>query len=359
MKVRIVLNPANAGWIIGKMGKRLCDALELLDVEATISREPDESADINHWMSYAFADGCKATLNTMMITHVDDYFKVKQINSKLQKDIDVGICMSPDMRSKLIEKGLDQNSLWYVFPAFDQHCNPPRVSIGIATRVYEDGRKREALLAKIAGEIRLDDFYFRIYGAGWDQIIPILLDAGAMVDYYPGSVDVEGDYQEIMDGLKKSDYYLYMGLDEGALGTLDAIAAGASIITTPQGFHLNLPECLVRYFVDYSDLKSIFQSLSNERQARLQVINNWTWESYARDHLRIWESLCKDKVLKITDSLITTRNNCTVGNADSVKKTLCDIERHAFRKKSLRFRSVRGAIARSRIMRPIRKILDI
>lgn len=359
MKVRIVLNPINAGWIIGKMGKRLCHSLNALGVVTDISDKPDPEADVNHWMSYAFADGCHGSINTMMITHVDDYYKVKQIGSRLKGDIDLGICMSPDMCNRLFDMGVEKNSLWYVLPGFDKCNTPPRINIGIATRLYEDGRKREVLLEQLCGDMLLDDFQFSIYGSDWDRMIPILEGAGASVNYYPGTDNAGDNYDNILKGLRDADYYLYMGLDEGALGTLDAIAAGARILTTPQGFHLNLPKELMRYFLDYSELKAIFQELSAIRQARMRVVNSWTWHSYAKEHLMIWEVLAAQGRSCISGALLSLGRYADESTKDAENRDISNIERRQLVRNSLRFRSIRGAIARSRVMQPLRRMLKI
>jgi hypothetical protein len=97
------------------------------------------------------------------------------------------------------------------------------------------------MLLRLAQTMRLDAFRFEIFGQGWADVIPRLEAAGAEIFYRPGSDDYVADYREMIDHVAGFDYYLYLGRDEGSLGTLDALAAGVKTIITPQGFHVDLP----------------------------------------------------------------------------------------------------------------------
>ena len=68
------------------------------------------------------------------------------------------------------------------------------------------------------------------------------------------------DYDEIKSHVPYFDYYFYPGLDEGSLGTLDALAAGVKTIVTNQGFHLDLTNGVTHGFWDYGD-----SEISSER----------------------------------------------------------------------------------------------
>ncbi|MEO8080996.1 MAG: hypothetical protein ABI641_10725, partial [Caldimonas sp.] len=189
MRIRIVLAPQNAGWVIGKMAHRLCEALRKLGCTAEVAVDADSAADINHWMSFAFADGCAQTLNTMFVTHADDPFKVGLIRERLDGPIQLALCMSRHATEELAEFGVPTERLWYVLPALDAAIAPRRIRVGITTRVYDDGRKREAFLSRLAVDMALDRFHFEIFGAGWDTVVRTLKQAGATVHHDPGSED--------------------------------------------------------------------------------------------------------------------------------------------------------------------------
>src|SRR5213079_3455186 len=106
---------------------------------------PRGDVDLNHWMSYAFANEPQPTRATMFITHIDDPHKVSLVGTELEHGIDDGICMSSHQVEFLVAQGLPRASLCHVLPAHDNRVKPRRIRIGIATRLYPDGRKREDL----------------------------------------------------------------------------------------------------------------------------------------------------------------------------------------------------------------------
>jgi hypothetical protein len=296
MKVRLVISPENASWIIGKMCARLADALLRAGVSATIAGQPDDDADINHWMSHSIVLQRAGRKSSVFITHVDDPYKTSHIATVLRDRADVGLCMSRDMMRALIGRGIPAERLWYVLPAFDPPEEPRRIRISIATRLYDDGRKREALLLKLAKECDLSPFHFEIAGLGWDEVVPRLEQGGASVRWRAGSDDYQSDHRDIIASMRGCDFYLYLGMDEGSLGTLDALALGLKTIVTPQGFHLDIPGGISEPVVSYEDVQAVFDRLAKERNARIASVSGWSWDQYARDHVLVWEALLRGQL---------------------------------------------------------------
>ncbi len=353
MRIRLVLSRQNAGWVIGKMAQRLGEALCELGHDATVSQDPDPLAAINHWMSFAFADGAGAGINTMFITHPDDPYKVRLIGNSLRSDIHLGICMSRATVEALEAHGIPSEKLWYSLPALDSQVTPRRRRIGITTRLYADGRKRERFLVRLANDMRLDDFHFQIFGLGWDAVVERLRSAGAVVDYDPGSEDWMGDYSRITSAIPQFDFYLYLGMDEGSLGTLDAVSAGVRTIVTAQGFHLEVPGGIDHPFVDYEELRSIFQKISTQRAETRSRLDSWTWQSYAREHVAIWELLLKHAPADVPRSEMQAiaRGSPVQCVEFPVRKS----SRMEFLLRSLSPRRLAGAAARARWLRPVRR----
>ena len=181
--------------------------------------------------------------------------------------------------------------LCYISPAHDGLVKPRRIRIGITTNLYEDGRKRESLLARLAAENDLAEFEFEIFGRGWERMSECLRAGGATVTLYPGTTDYQGDYETICRRTPNFDYYLYTGLDEGSLGTLDALAAGVPTITTPQGFHLDVPDCITYPFVNYRELRNAFEEIVKNRRRRTAAVARLSWLEHARKHLQVWQAL--------------------------------------------------------------------
>jgi hypothetical protein len=358
MKVRIVVAVQNAGWVIGKMGQRLAAALQELGVQASVSDEPDASADVNHWMSFAFADGCSGTLNTMFVTHADDPYKLRLIGERLRSAIQLALCMSPHAAGELAALGVPADRLWHVLPAMDQVLAPRRVCVGITTRLYDDGRKREALLVRLAGRMPLDAFHFKIFGAGWEAVIPHLQRAGAQVEYDPGTDDWRGDYARIQEAIPGFDYYLYTGMDEGSLGTLDAASAGVKTIVTAQGFHLSLPGGITHPFVTYEELESVFRGLAHGREVQHQALKAWNWQAYAREHIGVWQAMLAHRGGAVPAAELeaaTRRETGSLPTAAPMTQGRIASRDWRFYLRLLKRSRVRGAIARLRWLQPLRK----
>jgi hypothetical protein len=103
-------------------------------------------------------------------------------------------------------------------------------------------------------------------------------------------------YEALLDGLAQCDYYLYCGMDEGSLGTLDALKVGVRTIVTDQGFHRDLGPAIDHLFCNYEDLRAIIAPLVENRITRLAAVDATSWRNYAIRHVAIWEHFIKEGV---------------------------------------------------------------
>ena len=292
LRVGIILHPDNASWIIEKMARQLEAHLPAFGFDAVVTSEPLADADIHHWMSYAFANTKLSTPASMFITHIDDPYKLSLVRKELSTGcVDIGICMSSHAVAELTRMGVAPESLTYVPPAHDEKVRPRRIVMGFMTRLYPDGRKREQLLLRLADEMRLDAFRFDIFGGGWEAVKVKLEEAGAEVRYFPGTSDYLDDYQAMLDAVAGFDYYVYLGMDEGSLGTLDALSAGVKTVITPQGFHLDLPGGITEPVLEYADLLRVFSNLSTAWHGRISSVSGLTWQRYAARHAIVWRAI--------------------------------------------------------------------
>ncbi len=291
LTVNLVLDEQNRGWIIEKMAHKLCGALQSIGVDARLTAAPTSDVDVNHFMIFHYVTPCDPALNTMCVTHVDDAFKISLLKQHIKAGVRAAFCMSSMTARQLAEAGVDTDRLTFILPAHDGRVKPRRIVIGITSNCYEDGRKREWMLERLAREISLSAFEFQIFGRGWEKTAQHLREGGALVTIVEPSQDYGADYERIVESIPKFDYYFYPGLDEGSLGTLDALAAGVPTIITRQGFHLDIPHAITHGFWDYDELKSIFLSVVAERALRIEGGGGLTWEAYARAHAEIWRSL--------------------------------------------------------------------
>lgn len=287
MRVRIVCYEEVNAWILGKLATCLADELRLQGVTVEIGKTADLSADINYHIIYSSWNSNPSSSDTLMITHIDNMDKVELTRCQM-KVAEMGICLSSDTMHKLAALGIPRAKLSFInFPS-PQHgkIQPHKISMGITSRCHAHGSKREYLLAQLAPRLEPGEFIFHIIGQGWDAVIDELRRYGSEVVYH-------GDFSPELycNFWQQLDYYLYLGQDEGSTGFLDAMEAGVPAITTPQGFHLDLPEGLTYPFNDLESLTQIFWELAGERQKRRLAVSGISWSDYARKHLIIWKEI--------------------------------------------------------------------
>lgn len=347
MKINLLLNPANRSWIIQKIAERLGDEVRKLGVEISITEVPDPSAHLVHHMSWAFANVLTPQPSTMFITHLDDPFKLNQVKAMLANEVRVGICMSSDTMRQLLTRGCRENSLYFISPAHDGLITPRRIVIGITSRVYADGRKREALLQQVAQKMDLSIFEFRIFGLGWEPTIAVLEASGAKVTYFSETDDYRKDYETLMDTVPTFDHYLYLGMDEGSLGTLDALAAGVSTIVTPQGFHLDLPAGITHPVVTADDLERVFSDIAAPIAMRTAAVAGLTWTAYARRHLDLWRAIVECRELPHLPDAAFEEHAAVEA-----------FRQHAMSANALSLRRILSAVSHWPTLRPVRKAID-
>ncbi len=285
MKVRIVCYEDLDLWILGKFARKMQIELSALGVDCDIGKVPDPLADINHHIIYFYYDGRPSTIDTVMVTHIDEAWKLEQVRKQLTA-VPMGICMSATTVQQLVDGGIPRERLSYVLPAHDQVMRPRPLAIGITSKIHSDGRKRELLLVALADQLDPRQFFFKIMGAGWHGIVDQLRARGFTVEYHDAF-----DYELNQRLVPTFDYYLYLGLDEGAMGFIDALAAGVPTIATPQGYHLEAVNGITHPFVTLEELRSVFRQIAKERAVLTDSVAGWNWREYAIRHLEIWQYL--------------------------------------------------------------------
>lgn len=347
-RANLVLTQDNRSWIIEKMAARIAEFAGQSGFQVSIGDSEDPTADVNHWMSYAFANVPHRTPATMLITHLDDPYKVSLVKRELESGVDIGIALSSHTCDMLTEAGVASSSVTYAVPGHDFATKPRRIVIGLTTRLYADGRKREQMLVKLAETISLDAFRFEIFGGGWEKVVPILQAAGAEVIWSPGSEDFRADYTEMMARVPQFDFYLYLGRDEGSLGTLDALAAGVKTIVTPQGFHVDLPGGITHPVWSQEDLEKLFGQLADEVGQRAASVSDLTWRAYAEAHAIIWHAILDGRSKEIPALMDARRkpNASRVAPISESKTTLL--------RRTLSPYRIRSALSHIPALKPVR-----
>ena len=222
-----------------------------------------------------------------MITHVDapPAGELELLRAQM-RTVDMGVCLSSFTMRYLIKRGIPKAKLCFINPAHDDNLNPRKIRIGIFSRIYWDGRKREQMLVELSHGISPNDFAFSIMGRGWNEIVSDLRKRGFQVNYIQEFS--REHYQEMLESI---DYYLYLGLDEGSMGFIDALACGVPTIVTNQGFHLDVPRGTNYLFSETKQLKRIFEQIAAPKKNRENSVKDWNWASYADKHIAMWEKV--------------------------------------------------------------------
>lgn len=282
---------ADQGWILRKFADRMKQYLEESGIRTLVSENTRSDVDINHHIQ---GGSYQPYINdTLMITHLDDYKKVTVLRKQL-KTAKMGICMSRETMEMLRMHGLPANRLCYVNPAHDGIVKPKKYKIGITHRCYDtyDVRKRASAVLDIVEKIDSDYFKFIIMGGGWEWIVKSLREKGFEVEYYDTF-----EYDIYANIMQKIDYFLYTGFDEGSMGYLDALAAGAGTIVTPQGFHLDV-DCDIDYPCrNVTQFQNAFLDLQKKRMKKIEAVREWTWRNYVDKHMEIWDYILMRKDL--------------------------------------------------------------
>lgn len=279
------------GWILRKFADRLKQHLESRGIRALVSKDTRPDADINHHIQ---GGSYKPYANdTLMITHIDDAKKLAVLKKQLET-ARLGICMSRETMEMLRACGIPADRLCYINPAHDSVIKPKKYTIGITHRCYDayDVRKRAGALLDILEGVSSGYFRFAIMGSGWEKVVNELRQKGFEVEYH-----AEFDYDIYTALMQGMDYFLYTGFDEGSMGYLDALAAGAGTIATPQGFHLDAG-CSIDYPCrNVAQFKKAFMDLQKKREEKADAVREWTWDNYAKKHMEIWDYILMRKDL--------------------------------------------------------------
>ena len=290
MKINII-NLDKEGWILTKFAKKMYLHLKLMKYQCFLSKKAREDVDINHSIIFLFLKDKQAlfpekTINTTMLTHVNDDFRYRKVKS-ISKFLDAGIAMSKNHMDFIKKKNLGIKKLFAVLPPHDNDLEIKKIHIGIFSNLYNDGRKNEAFFEKVFCNLDNNLFKLSIIGKGWQEIVLKLRKQKIEVNFY------KKFFRTIyISELRKIDYLIYLGNDEGSMTFMDAIQLGIKTIMIPQGFQYDLKK-LITYPLkkDLSNLPMVLKKLSLEKKKFLIYKEKLTWRYYVEEHLKIWKSL--------------------------------------------------------------------
>lgn len=297
LAIRIICAPNN--HLLNEYAENLQHELCKLGHKADIGQKENPQADVNHYMYEdnltIWSENIKVNVRTILLTCIDSIHKKEFVKNLLQNNLN-GICMSTVMMRRFIDGGVPENRIYCVDPTLDMDIKPKKIVLGITNRCYHyfDLRKRDDLILHVCQQLEPQFFRLKIMGSGWDIIVEQLEHLGFEVDYYP--LFDRKIYKKLIANL---DYWIYYGFDEGAMGYLDALAAGIKTIATPQGFHLDTKYGLTFPCETIQDFARVLLNIQAEKKEIIDTVRGWNGEKYAKSHLKIWQHLiCKNKEIR-------------------------------------------------------------
>lgn len=210
-------------------------------------REEYQGEAIVHHMWWRIASPIEeARINSVFITHTDDVLKEKDLIA-IKDSFDYFIPMSTEDEFFLVGLGFDENKVHgLTLPVRNTFVRP--LSIGIFSSCYPDYRKNEKWLldfCKKTPDAQLINFVF--IGSGWQSFVKQLEDCGCTFEWHNVSRGLPYEYLFQQLKLQNLDYYLYMGMDGGAMGTYDAYAMNVPLFVSDDGYHKDIPDLDIKF----------------------------------------------------------------------------------------------------------------
>ena len=290
MRINILSYEPLGGWILADYAEKLAQHLEPYVTEVSISSSQKPNYDVTFHVNYWGLRQIQVPgLHSTMVTHIDTSEKFALV--KAQADAGVwGFCMSEDTTRRLNTFIGTKRFISFPPPAM---TSPElhKITVMVAGRLYEDGRKNENWVVDFFASFSPDQLRVQIMGSGWDTHVARMVSQGYSVDYYP-----QFERETYLSILKASDYLLVTGFDEGALSALDAILFGVIPIVTAQGYHLE-QDAEMLLFSTYDELMRIAIKLQNKiKEINQQRLALSDWQSFAQRHRDKWQAISTNQL---------------------------------------------------------------
>lgn len=277
-----------SNWIMGIIASDIVrEAKKLGYLCRCGSRDDYDGEEICYHLSYAQAVPiAKAKHNSVFYTHLNDILQEKNLVS-IKDKFDSFVCMSPEDAQFLIELGFDKSKVFGKTLAVRNSYIKP-MTIGIFSACYPDGRKNEQWLIDFCRsnhDAKLLNFSF--IGRGWGRVVTALEDCGCTYEWHNVSRSLPFEYQFQQNKLVALNYYIYMGMDGGAMGTYDAYAQDVPLCVTYDGFHKSIPDLDLK-FDDYTTFMSCLSTIAKKQRDRIDFFASNNAEAYVKWIISVW-----------------------------------------------------------------------
>lgn len=297
-------------WIMGIIADDIKRTAESLGISCRSGKRADYAGEeIYYHLAYQIAvPNPKAKHNSVFYTHLNDI--LQEINIIDIKDkFDSFICMSPEDAQYLIELGFEPHKVYgRTLPIRNTYIKP--ISIGIFSACYSDGRKNEQWLLEYCSKCdaaKLVNFVF--VGKGWNKVVNELEQLNCSFEWHNVSRKLPFEYMFQQNKLSSLNYYIYMGMDGGAMGTYDAYAQDVPLCVTYDGFHKSIPT------LDYNfdDKQSFFDCLDEivtKHAKRVDFFKRNNVHDYVEWLVNVWYGKQKDSISDSEKKCISYKTVC-------------------------------------------------
>jgi len=275
-------------WIMGKIADDIQNSAKKLGFECSCGGVNDyDNEEICYHLAYHIAVPFKnAKHNSVFYTHLNDTLQEK-ILVDTKGLFDSYICMSPEDAEFMVELGFDKDKVFgKILPVRNNYIKP--ISIGIFSACYPDGRKNEKWLidfCKNNDDAKLVNFVF--IGPGWSDVVNELSGIGISFEWHNVSRKMPFEYQFQQNKLSMLNYYIYMGMDGGAMGTYDAYAQDVPLCVTYDGFHKAVPRIDYPFDNQETFVTELAKIVSSQKE-RIDFFKFNNADSYVKWLIDIW-----------------------------------------------------------------------
>lgn len=309
-KVYLSIAGVSNTWIIGKIAEDIKFHLEKNGIICDYGSPDNYSKqEICYHLGYAYAKPkIDAKVNSVFVTHVDDKIKENMLVN-LKDMFDSFICMSKEDSIFLEQLGFDPSKVFGItLPIRNNYVKP--LSIGIFSAWYPDGRKNDEWLLRFCRKYeasRIVNFVF--IGPNWGSFIDKLVDLNCSFEWHNVDSKMPYEYQFQQLKLEKLDYYFYLGMDGGAMGSYDAYSFAVPLLITDDGYHKEIPK--IDYpFATYDDFENKLYNIISDHIKRLEFFKNNNAANYTDKLWDIWNNNYIDDIIdKDFDDVLKKRRD--------------------------------------------------
>ena len=289
-KSLFILEPKDYGWIVERLMRDIANELSNRGVVVNIGGQEEYNNEeiVLHSRYLSSVKIKEAKINSLWVTHIDDYFKIKRIKTLIPQFESI-INMSPDDDNYLRSiYQSDINSIGINLPSRSNSIYPLRFAIFSAC--YPDGRKNEKWIAEFCSLLSPEKkkaVQFTFLGWGWGESAKIIDEYGINYEIVSFGRETPNEYAMYKEKLVNCDILLYAGFDGGSMSFYDGMELGLELIMPNISYHMGAQE-FTTYFENKSELFELLDARIEKHIRRLTFLKERSIIGYCDTLIRHW-----------------------------------------------------------------------